>query len=295
MNSFKRKLKYLFKPIPDPDRGIITGEKIQLLCDHFIGHKKHISKNPLLWRKKHKWVHFEKLNKPFNNQPRIFCYTDVLWDLDLLIEKLNWLKNPFLLVFHSSDASFNEEHLKLFEALPKLKKIYSQNADLYHEKVTPLPIGIANTQFAHGQLAVINRVRNGKSKKENLIYFNFGIQTNKEKREECFQKISKKGIEFLPYKNYEDYIQSLSTYKFAICPEGNGIDTYRFWECLTLQVVPICERNPVTEFFAQDFPVILLNDWEDLDITRLDIKYKSFSWKTLSKLDMSYYKNQLRL
>ncbi len=295
MSSFKRKLKYLFKTIPDPTTGIITGEKIQLLCDHFIGTEEHISKNPLLWRKKYKWIRFDNLNAPFKNRSRVFCYTDALWNLDLLIEKLQWLKNPFLLVLHSSDASFTKEHLKLFENLPKLKKIFSQNVDVYHEKVTPLPIGFANKQFAHGHLALFNSIRKQEFQKKNLVYFNFSIKNNREKRQDCYNKISEKGLEFQSHIELQDYFKSLSTYKFAICPEGNGIDTYRFWECLYLQVVPICKKNLLTEYFAQDFPVMLLDDWEDLNLSELEQMYEDVRWNNLPKLDMSYYKEILTL
>lgn len=295
MSSLKRKIKYLFKPIPDPSTGIITGEKIQLLCDHFLGDKEDASKNPLLWRKQYKWTYFENLNAPFNNDSRIFCYMDTLCKLDLLIEKLQWMENPFLLVFHTYDTGFKKHHLKLFENLPKLKKIFAQNLDVSHEKVTPLPIGIANTQFAHGKLSAINQVRDQQLKKENLIYFNFSIDTNVEKRVECYQKISGKGVEFQSRINFEDYIHSLSRYKFAICPEGNGIDTYRFWECLYLRVVPICKKNLLTEYFSQYFPVLLLDDWEDLDLSRLEDTYPSFKWDNFDKLDMSYYKKLLTL
>lgn len=295
MSSLKRKIKYLFKPIPDPTSGIITGEKIQLLCDHFLGDKKDSSRNPLLWRRKYKWRYFENLNRPFNNKSRIFCYTDTLWKLDLLIEKLKWMKNPFLLVFHTYDTAFTEKHLKLFDHLPNLKKIYSQNLDVDHGKVIPLPIGIANTELAHGKSFAIDRIRDQDLKKENLLYFNFSIDTNEEKRLECYQKISDKGVEFQSRIDFENYVQLLSTYKFAICPEGNGIDTYRFWECLYLRVVPICKKNFLTEYYSQYFPVILLDDWDDLDVSRLENAYSSFQWNNLEMLDMSYYDKLLTL
>jgi hypothetical protein len=275
--------------MPDPTSGIVTGEKIQLLCDHFIGDKNDSSLNPLLWRKNYKWLYFDELNAPINNRERIYCHTHVLHKMDLLIEKLQWLKNPFLLVFHNSDVSFTEKHVKLFDALPNLKKIFSKNCIINHNQVTPLPIGIANTQFAHGQLTVMDRVRNQKVKKDNLVYFNFSLKTNKEKREDCFLKVSKKGIEFQPNKKFDDYIESLSTYKFAICPEGSGLDTYRFWECLYLQVIPVCKRNVLAEHFSKDFPVVLLDDWNDLDLEQLDRSYSEFDWNCQNKLDMKYY------
>ena len=70
----------------------------------------------------------------------------------------------------------------------------------------------------------------------------------------------------------------LSSYKFAICPEGNGLDTHRFWECLYVKTMPICLKNPITVYYKQFFPIYLLDDWNDLDLNTLDKFYNENRW-----------------
>jgi hypothetical protein len=123
-----------------------------------------------------------------------------------------------------------------------------------------------------------------------LIYFYFDINTNTHKRQECFNTICAKGVDPQPKRPFQDYLKILSSYKFAICPEGNGIDTHRFWECLYLKVVPICPRNVVTEYYSKMFPVVLLDKWEDLNVEYLDASYATYDWSNYDKLfDITYW------
>jgi hypothetical protein len=48
-------------------------------------------------------------------------------------------------------------------------------------------------------------------------------------------------------QNYENYIDNIYNHKFVICPEGNGIDTHRFWESLYLGVIPVIINNKTTK------------------------------------------------
>jgi hypothetical protein len=81
-----------------------------------------------------------------------------------------------------------------------------------------------------------------------------------------------------------------------LSPEGNGIDCHRMWECLYLKVIPICHRNVVTEYFAKIFPIVLVNDWQDLDLEYLDKHYNSLSnWSNYYLLDLDLYTKKLNL
>ena len=44
-------------------------------------------------------------------------------------------------------------------------------------------------------------------------------------------------------------MSELSSYKFALSPEGNGIDCHRTWECLYLGVIPIVKKSVALSFF----------------------------------------------
>ena len=276
---------------------IITGEKLQFICNHYLGKKREFEKsnytyNPNL--KKNKILIFENLNENFNNKSIIFCYTHLLSNLDELIKKLKFLDNDFILMFHNSDYNFEEEHLKLFQ-LKKLKKIFTQNINVSNQNVIPLPIGIANSKWHHGNLNTWKEIFNLNINKSNNIYFSFSIETNKKVRSDCYNKIIRKKIPFLKSRSYHKYLRILASYKYSICPEGNGIDTHRFWESLYLKVIPICKRNILVEYFSNYFPIIILDDWNDLNFGNLHKKYNDFNWDNYKKLNLDYYRKLITI
>lgn len=263
----------------------ISGEKLQNLCDNFVGRIIDFNSNPNILKYKQKLLNINSINNPINNNYKIFCYTDLLTDINLLISKLIFFQNSFILIFHNSDYNFNKEYLILFQKLSKLKRIYTQNINIIDERVIPLPIGLANSQWKHGDLNIFSEIYNLNIEKTNNIYFYFNKNTNKKIRNECFEILSKKLKWNIPM-NFKNYLLELKKHKFAICPEGNGIDTHRFWECLYLDVIPICKKNILVEYYSTKFPIILLENWEDLDEQILLEKYER-----LPKID----KNLLKL
>ena len=54
----------------------------------------------------------------------------------------------------------------------------------------------------------------------------------------------------------------LSSYKFAICPEGNGVDTHRLWEALYFTCVPIVIKHHIYKDW--DLPIIQVDKYEDI-------------------------------
>ena len=267
----------------------ISGEKIQFLCDHFIGTQNDFNFNPNVSKYKDRFIQLGH-TEIIDNKPLIFCYTHLLDDTNLLINTLKMMKNPFKLIFHNSDYSFDINHLKLFNELHLLIHIYTQNINVNHPSVTPLPIGLSNIQWIHGQPNIHMEVYNTHIEKTKEIYFNFNINTNQAKRQNCVDIIKNKGISWNEPLPYKQYLTELKCHKYAICPEGNGIDTHRFWECLYMNVIPICKKNILYEYYSKHFPIILLNDWDELDIKLLEQNRPIINHKYL---DMDYIKHIL--
>jgi hypothetical protein len=252
----------------------ITGEKIQFLCNHFIGNEKDFKYNPNVNKfHKNKCMNMNTMNSEIENKMLVFCYTHLLDNLDFLISKLTYFKNPFILVFHNSDGCFKKEHLLLFDKLHLLEFIYTQNMDVIHSKVLPLPIGLGNSMWKHGKLDNINIIYNLTLPKTEDIFFNFQKGTNTRIRNECYDSILKLGIPWIRKKPHMEYLKTLKQYKFCICPEGNGIDTHRFWECLYMNVIPICKKNILVEHYSNYFHIIIVNDWSDINIDELIYTY----------------------
>jgi hypothetical protein len=244
----------------------------------------------------------DSINEPYDNPKIVFCFTDIFeHEFIHLLIKLVLFKNEFILVINQSDYKFDSRYIKIFDYIPKLKLIYTQNIDIIHNKIIPIPIGLSNsdTPFKYaGDFKLINsiieKVTNNIIIKDKLIYFYFNIETSYFKRIECYNKIIKKEIPFLERINFPQYYNQLASYKFAISPEGNGIDCHRFWEALYVKTIPICLPNIIVNYYAKYFPVVILNDWDELDISKLDDIYNNADWSNYYKLDIKYIKNMIK-
>jgi len=89
-------------------------------------------------------------------------------------------------------------------------------------------------------------------------------------------------------------MKELSTYKFAISPQSNGIECHRTWECLYLGVIPIIEKSVPMSFFDK-LPILFVNSYEEITEKYLNLVYKKFSNLTfnLEKLSTEYYKQSI--
>lgn len=264
---------------------IITGEKIQQKCDYYIGDSRNLHLNPLIRNDHDKWINIDNHNLDDIKKLRItklFCYNDMLNNhyferLKIILKNISY---TFDLYFHNGDVGFYQNHLVLFD-IKNLKNIYAQNLNTsLIENLHVLPIGIANSHWKHGDLNMLTEIINSNNEQKNEIYFNFNIRTNVKKRQLCYDTFIDK-IDFIKSKNSQkEYLKCLSSHKYCICPEGNGLDTHRFWECLYLKVIPICLKNVITEYYSNYVPIILLDNWSDIDIKNIrNVKQKINSWE----------------
>jgi hypothetical protein len=268
---------------------IITGEKIQQLCDVYFGLQKDFNFNPIIKNQRIKQFNLIYLNMKLNNPYFIFCYTHRLKELS---KKIHLFKNNFVLITHNSDGEirYEPEILNILNC-PKLDKWYAQNMCINHEKLHFLPIGIANSQWSHGNINIFSNeaiIQNSSNKTKN-IYFNFNINTNKDKRDKCYESLKNKLIWLDNVSPSENMIR-LSQYKFCICPEGNGVDTHRLWEALYLKTVPIVIKSEFTNVLQKNnIPLIILDSWDDLDETKLN--YDNYNFNDDKNLQISnFYK-----
>lgn len=263
----------------------ITGEKIQNDCDIFIATPEMLNYNPNITINHPKSFNLNYLNSEFNNPKYIYTYTT---DLYLFKDKLVFFKNPFILISHNSDTNIiNNEIYNYIANNEKIIKWFTQNLLFNHPKVFVIPIGIANSQWLHGNL---NNISNAliNINKTNYIYFNFTLTTNIKRNE--YYNILNNFLELSDKKSPNDYFNYLASFKFAICPQGNGIDTHRIWECFYLKVIPIVIDNLFIRKIKNKYklPMIILNHWDELRYIKLE--YNDFD---NSILDYSILRNEI--
>ena len=272
----------------------IQGERFQELCETQISkleHKKFESNMDSI-----DIDNFDFTN--YNNSRLVYVNSSLLNTSkpkliqSKLYDKLLKLKNPFTLILHNSDDEFGEKQLKYLD-IPNCKEIYTQNMNVNHPQVEPLPIGMANSCWDWGDSKIMDEVLNEGFSDTNpyFIYANFtkGDGIRYERRKDCYDILSENGIIMQESTDYKSYLQELKKHKFCLSPEGNGIDCYRTWEALYMKTIPICKRSVMVEEFAKIFPIYIVDDWKDFDIDDVWNSYDSFNWDNWYLLDFETY------
>lgn len=91
--------------------------------------------------------------------------------------------------------------------------------------------------------------------------------------------LSKNGIHNNTIHHLE-YFTSLSSYKFVISPEGNGIDCHRHYEALLAGCIPVVEKNNLTEDKYKGCPILWTTDYSEITPEYLEKKYKEMQFIT---------------
>mgnify|MGYP003111835929 CR=1 FL=1 len=157
-----------------------------------------------------------------------------------------------------------------------------------HEKIYPVPI---NAFIGNWRNIKINPLRD--IKKDKLCYANFTITSNyritlaewawrqnfidckffmqTEGQDESLRMtILEKGSSRL---SMDDFTKTLASYNFCLCPVGNGLDTYKTWECIICNTVPIVQRSWMNLVFSKIWPMILVDRYE---LDNIEDKMKKF-------------------
>lgn len=197
----------------------------------------------------------------------IFVKTDYL---DYFFEEIfPKLDEFFILLSHNSDIEISNSWLDKIG--DKDFKWCAQNLNFSNTtdtRVDVLPIGLENrSYFRHGKTGNFKYAIEQQNTKIDRIYCSFNLLTNSKRV--YVQKLAKNNdnIDFNKFSNHKSYLNNLSKYKFSICPQGNGIDTHRFWESLAVGTIPIVERSHFSENFQKlGVPVYVLDSWEELEM-----------------------------
>ena len=266
---------------------VIQGEKFQDLCETQISKMEH--------KQFESNVHSIDIDNfdftDFNNSELVYCNVSLINERkpklaeSKLYEKLKLFKNPFKLILHNADDSFEKEHLKYFD-IPNCKQIFTQNVNVLDSRVEFLPIGIANHFWKWGDAEKVIDVILEDIEKVDLVYAHF---TERDNRVDCYDNVKRQGIPIVKSMEYKDYLRKLKTYKYCVSPEGNGIDCYRTWEALYMKTIPICKRSILVEEFAKTFPIYIVDDWKDLSVKDLEKQYNTFNWDNWYQLDFETY------
>ncbi len=204
---------------------------------------------------------------------------------------------------HSNIPYLDKIHTDLLQVLEKNDiQIFAHAVSISHPNITMIPAGVF-AKFSHFEMKT--------NKKDILCYANFGLSCNRwfgNPRNDVVEFIRNKpfitkenihSTETVRRNNLNDtyFYQQISRSKFAICPRGCGIDTYRMWDCICLGCIPIVEKYGGYEQF-EDLPILFINSYKDyavLNETILSSVYEEMNsrYYNYSKLTIDYWVDKL--
>jgi hypothetical protein len=96
------------------------------------------------------------------------------------------------------------------------------------------------------------------------------------------------------YLPYNQYFNTLPSYKFVISPEGNGIDCHRHYEALMAGCIPIIEDHEGIRSKYEGCPVLYTKDYSEITPAYLEQKYAEMVKETydFSRLFMSSHSTE---
>lgn len=145
--------------------------------------------------------------------------------------------------------------------------IFAHAVSINHPNITMIPGGVFS-RFNHFHMKT--------NEKSILCYANFGLHCDRwfgNPREETLKSIQ--NIQFITkefiasndsisrdHLNYDYFYSQISKSKFAICPRGCSIDSYRIYDCISLGCIPIVEKYGGYEQF-EDLPILFIRSYKD--------------------------------
>ena len=91
----------------------------------------------------------------FKNSKIIFVKTDFITIFFNIYYQ--YLQKDITIITHNSDYPIDEYKTKFLD-LPKIKNWYGMNTLIKHPKLITIPIGIANSQYKHGDLNLLESI-----------------------------------------------------------------------------------------------------------------------------------------
>jgi hypothetical protein len=239
--------------------------------------------------------------KNMQNKDIIFVKTDLL---NLFFNHYHpQIKTQYILITHNSDIPIPNNYTGKYSPYlddDKLIAWFGQNVEDYaHPKLHPIPIGLANRQWPHGNIRIFDEViqkNRTPHEREHLLYMNMSIETYPKERQLIFDLFSKKSYCYTsPIKDMFSYLCDLRDAKFTLSPRGNGLDCHKTWEALLLGSIPIIKHS-TSDSLYDGLPVLLINDWSEVTEECLQQKYAEFQNTTYSRerLYAAYWINLIK-
>lgn len=163
-----------------------------------------------------------------------------------------------LFIFAGSDYSITDEHMEFWGYVFPRARFWIQNyvGSLSSCRIFPIGVNLA-----------IDMKEQEKQQPLVISYFNPLNSQERSLLDTYLQREDSLKQYRLPSLSLEEYIQKVASAYFSVCPQGNGYDSIRFWESLSVGAIPLVLSSPYVETLLEqhpELPFMVLQQWEDL-------------------------------
>ena len=233
--------------------------------------------------------------------PLVYCSID---SIDEGFEKIRGCGKMVDLISHNGDT--NLTHIDVANKPQNVRFWFSQNMMHLDEHTCPLPIGMERKFWSKKIYGIagykndcISKSQDVHCDKDQLLYVNFHIRTNRAKRQRSFDIFKNTRYSVIDLgdktRDYDNYIGNIKRSKFVLSPEGHGMDCHRTWETLYAGSIPVIERNLYYENLYSDLPVLLVDDFSVIDEKLLHSEYERINntkWN-MDKMGFHYWEDMI--
>lgn len=207
----------------------------------------------------------------------IFIKTDYLYHFFPKIHPR--IQAKYIIVTHNSDYPVPWEFARYLDD-EKIIAWFGINVEnSVHPKLHPIPIGLANKCWPHGNVTLVKNVQEKLEsfQREILLYMNIRVETNVFARKPVAEIFMNKPFckKESPDLDYALYLEDLAKSRFVLSPRGNGLDCHRTWEALLMGAYPIVKSSSLDSLY-EGLPVVIVDNWEQIDEEFLQRKYEEF-------------------
>lgn len=177
-----------------------------------------------------------------------------------------------LFLIGGSDEAFGEDDYALLEG----RSAFVQNlTGRMTEQLRPLPIGVEDFSYArNGMPWNFRKSFLTGDKTEKVLVGPF--RPTSPTRSELLEIASASENCRVVYGRIPavSYARLSASYRYVACPEGNGIDTHRFWEALYRGSLPIVRDSQFIRNWQEiGVPMVVVSEWHEIvDVAFFDSK-----------------------
>ena len=207
------------------------------------------------------------------------------------------LTGSYIMIAKDSDDIITNE---LVDKYPQVKWWYATNCHADRENVTGIPAGVmcGSGERSSNHCDYILQLTNTDRIIKDRVFacFNYGTERMwvYNERNAAMKSALRYGFTTrLGRVKTSEFLQGIYDHEFTLSPYGCGEDCLRTWEAMYLGSIPIIRRSKTYDWF-EDMPIAMLDTWDDLTPEWLDEQKKLMKTKSMERMTMDYWLEEIR-